>query len=59
MECFDDIDGTWFRKNEGDPWVAKFSGNKNYAYIHIYIRDKIITIKYDRYDVIFNRDSIN
>ena len=37
MACFDDIDGTWFRKNDGDPWVAKFNGNQNYA--HTYIRD--------------------
>ena len=45
MECFDDIDGTWFRKNEGDPWVAKFNGNKNYAYIHTYILNSIIEYK--------------
>ena len=39
MACFDDIDGTWFRKNDGDPWVAKFNGNQNYA--HTYIRDAL------------------
>ena len=32
VECFDDINGTWFRKYKGDHWVANFRGNYLYAY---------------------------